>query len=137
MTNEPIFTTLGHLDGELRDAIRDGKDTSVLKDMLLWSVWSRKLFPYNDIQEGQTIYWFDKENREIGVELRVASVAREHFSDSADAYRTMETVFGIGSENTDLALVNREAPKAGYLLVVAVEAVAYLGTPLDLSLIHI
>ena len=135
MATDPIFTTLGQLDDTMIEAIRESKDSRLLTNWLVWNVWSRKQSPYDDLQEGQTVYWFDKKAREISVEMRVASIGREHFADKADAYRTMDKVYGLSSEVTDRAFEGgREAPEAGYLFVVAIDPVAYIGIPLDIHM---
>ena len=140
MAGDPIFLIRGNQkeeNKELFGEVRATGDVSLAANYVFWNFWQRKQFPYSEIQEGQTLYWVDTtassaSGREIAIELRVTGVARIHYSDPMEAYETLEKVFGIGTEEANSALTNREAPENGYLLAVAVDPVEYIGTAVDI-----
>jgi len=130
--NEPIFLLRGQ-DNEIFDVLRETRDVSTMTNWVFWNFWKRRTFPYKSIEEGQTLYFVDLDAREIGVELRVTGVGRVHYDDPAEPYQLLERVFGIGSEEAETGLFRRDLPVPGYLLAVAVDPVAYIGTPIDLD----
>lgn len=130
--SEPIFV-LRDSNGGVPEDLRKHRDVSVLTNWIFWNLWSRRVFPYKSIEEGQTLYFVDTKAREIGVELRVSGIGRVHYDDPVQPYRTLERVFGIGSEFAESAIHRRDLPVPGYLLAVAVDPVAYIGTPIELD----
>ena len=140
MPGDPIFLIRGNQkeeNKELFGEVRSTGDVSIAANYVFWNFWKRKQFPYEEIEEGQTLYWADTtaqsaSEREIAIELRVTGVVRMQYTDPTDAYELLEKVFGIGTEEANAALMNREAPKGGYLLAVAVDPVAYIGAPVDI-----
>ncbi|RMH69862.1 MAG: HNH endonuclease [Actinomyces sp.] len=129
---EPIFVLRGK-DNAIFEELRQTRDPSLMVNWVFWNFWKRRLFPFQTIEEGQTLYFVDLEAREIGVELRVSGVAPLRYEDPVDPYRILDRVFGIGSDQAEEALRNRKLPVPGYLLAVAADPVAYIGEPIDLD----
>lgn len=129
---EPIFVLRGQ-NNDVFDELREVRDPALLTNWVFWNFWKRRHFPYKTIEEGQTLYLVDTKAREIGAELRVSAVARVQYEDPQVPYRVLEQSFGIGSEAAETGLDRREMPIPGYLLAVAVDPVAYLGTPIELD----
>lgn len=132
MTSEPIFVLRGRNNETLHELRRTG-DVSILANWVFWNLWGRRVFPYNTIEEGQTLYFVDLDARMISAELRVIGIGRVHYHDRDEPYRLLDRVFGIGSELAETAIQRRDLPVPGYLLAVAVDPVAYLGEAIDLD----
>lgn len=131
VADERIFVL--RRDNEILRDLRDTRDVRVLVDMVFWNFWSRQLFPYKSVTEGQTLYWVDLDERVIAAELRVSGVVPVEYDDANEPYRVLRTLFGIDKDLADTALNGRDLPVPGYLLVVAGDPVALVDVPFDID----
>ena len=72
-----------------RELQRTG-DVSLLINWVFWNFRNRRAFPYNSIEEGQTLYFVDTKARTISAELRVTGIGRIHYHDPAEPYRLLD-----------------------------------------------
>src|SRR5262249_23816964 len=74
-------------------------DAVEMADKLWFNMWQRRLWPYNELQEGDTLYWYDSTEQAIVWRSRVTQVERFEFSNKDEVRARSQAVFGVTNLN--------------------------------------
>jgi hypothetical protein len=58
-------------------------------------LWERRLWPYTELQEGDTLYWYDTTRKAIVWQSRVAKVERFGFANKEEVRRRLQDFFHL------------------------------------------
>lgn len=101
-------------------------DAGEMADKLWFNMWQRRLWPYQELQEGGTLYWYDTTEQAIVWTSRVAKVERFEFANKDDVKKEFQVVFDV----TDLHDAYFDAATDhGYCLAYKVDSLSRLNVP--------
>ena len=70
-------------------------DAGEMADKLWFNMWLYRLWPYKELHEGDTLYWYDSTEQAIVWRSRVAQVERFEYANKTEVHTRFETVFGV------------------------------------------
>ncbi len=94
-------------------------DATEMRDALWFNMWQRKLWPYEELLVGDTLYWYESPSGRIVWKSLVSKVDRFQYHDKGSAETRLESKFGSFDTRQSYWL---QAPDHGYCL-------AYEGEP--------
>jgi hypothetical protein len=74
-------------------------DAGEMEDKLWFNMWQRRLWPYQELQEGVTLYWYDSTEQAIVWRSRVTQIERFEFSNKDEVRARFEAMFGVANLN--------------------------------------
>jgi hypothetical protein len=101
-------------------------DAGEMTEKLWFNMWQRRLWPYNELHEGGTLYWYDSTEQAIVWRSQVTQIERFEFSNKDEVRARFEAVFGV----TDLNDAYFDAAaNQGYCLAYKVGSLVRLDLP--------
>lgn len=70
-------------------------DAGAMADKPWFNMWQHQLWPYNDLEEGVTLYWYDNAEQAIVWQSRVAQVMRSPYANKNEVRKSLEMFFGV------------------------------------------
>ena len=70
-------------------------DTGEMASNLWFNMWQRRLWPYKELKEGETLYWYDTKEQAIVWRSRVAQVERFEYTSKDEVRKRFEAAFGV------------------------------------------
>jgi hypothetical protein len=102
------------------------KEPAELADRLWYNLWQKKLWPYNELAVGDTIYWYETKTRQIVWQSQVTEVSRSWYESKDMLPAELE----LDRQHPDLTEpYTVDAPKNGYYLAWRVRPVQRLMLP--------
>ena len=101
-------------------------DAGEMADKLWFNMWQRRLWPYQELQEGGTLYWYDTTEQAIVWKSRIAKVERFEFTNKAEVKAKFQTVFDVTDLNDAYFAA---AADHGYCLAYKVDSLSRLNVP--------
>jgi len=93
----------------------------------LWfNMWQRRLWPYNELDEGDTLYWYDTKEQAIVWRSQVVQVERFKYANKDDVRKRFQVSFGLDDLND--AYFDKSKDQ-GYCLAYMVDSLARLDVP--------
>ena len=101
-------------------------DADQMADKLWFNMWQQRLWPYQELQEGDTLYWYDATEQAIVWKSQVHKIERFEFASKDEVRERFQVVFDI----TDLKDKYFDAATDhGYCIAYKVESLARLNVP--------
>jgi len=93
----------------------------------LWfNMWQRRLWPYMELGEGDTLYWYETVEKAIVWRSRVAKVERFEYTNKGEVVRRFKRTFGVDDSYDPYF---DQAADQGYCLVYKVDSLVRLNVP--------
>lgn len=92
-----------------------------------FSLWRYRLWPYEELREGDDLYWYETPSKRIVWRTRVAQVDAFPYESLDAAVDHIDDAFGIETDTEQPYLQGK--PQAGYCLAYRVEALERLDLP--------
>jgi hypothetical protein len=92
-----------------------------------FSLWRNRLWPYDELREGEDLYWYETPSKRIVWRSRVAQVNAFPYESLDAAVDRIDDAFGIETDTEQLYLQGK--PQVGYCLAYRVEALKRLDLP--------
>jgi hypothetical protein len=93
----------------------------------LWfNMWQRRLWPYKELDEGDTLYWYDTKDQAIVWRSRVHKVERFEYANKDDVKRRFQAAFGVADLNDPYF---DKAKDRGFCLAYKVDSLVRLDVP--------
>lgn len=94
----------------------------------LWfSLWMNRLWPYNELQSRDELYWYESPSRAIVWRTQVIQVEAVAYDDRDQALEGIEQAFGVAIDRKQTYLDDR--PSTGFCLAYRVEALEKMNLP--------
>ena len=101
-------------------------DVGEMADNLWFNMWQRRLWPYKELDEGDTLYWYDTKEQAIVWRSRVAQVERFEYANKDEVRKKFQVSFELDDLN-DPYFDN--AKDQGYCLAYKVDSLVRLDVP--------
>ncbi len=101
-------------------------DADDMAHNLWFNMWQRRLWPYKELVEGDTLYWYDTKEQAIVWRSRVARVERFEYADKNDVRNKFQVSFGLDDLSDPYF---DKAKDQGYCLVYKVDSLVRLNVP--------
>jgi hypothetical protein len=101
-------------------------DPGEMASNLWFNMWQSRLWPYKELEEGATLYWYDTKEQAIVWRSRVIQVERFPYTSKEEVRKQFGTVFGV------MNLIDPYFDKAkdqGYCLAYKVDSLIRLDVP--------
>lgn len=98
-------------------------DADAFSNELWFNLWTRKLWPYNELEPGATLYWYESPTKCIVWKSRVVEVLRFCYPTKKEVEHKLNLTPVQAAQNYFV-----DGPEAGYCLsykVVAIERVSF------------
>lgn len=95
---------------------------------VFYNLWAVRAFPFNVLEEGDTMLLFETTTRRLIWQLRVAALLREPYTTIAGALDRLRTHYGIMP--SEFGAYRNGRPEPGYLLAWAGEVIQPLDIPM-------
>jgi len=105
------------------------RDADAIKKANWFNMWSRKLWPYDALKEGDLIYFFERPTRKIVLKSRVVGVERFYFDNKPSVLSRINEKFGETQEDEDATGYVNAAPDQGFCLAYKLEPLEWLKIP--------
>jgi hypothetical protein len=69
-------------------------DKHEMADVLWYNIWQRRLWPYEELQESDTLYWYDSTAQAIVWKSRIHKIERFEFANKEEVRKRFQAVFG-------------------------------------------
>lgn len=93
----------------------------------LWfNMWQRRLWPYQELQEGNTLYWYDTTEQAIVWRSQIRTVERFEYANKHEVRQQFQDHFGLA--NLDDPYFDA-APEHGYCLAYKIDSLGRLRVP--------
>jgi hypothetical protein len=90
-------------------------------DELVWfNLWHNKLWPYNELQPGDEVFWYESPSRKIVWRSRVVQVESFPYAELDSALDRLDVAFGCAIDRKQDYLEGK--PSSGYCLGYRIEA---------------
>ena len=84
-----------------------------------WNIWLRRQWPYGEVLEEDTLYWYSSSKKAIVSRSRISRVDRFHFSGKPHLFQSLKNFFGPDVNEADGYTASK--PDAGYCLAFKVK----------------
>jgi hypothetical protein len=101
-------------------------DAGEMDEKLWFNMWQRRLWPYKELDEGDTLYWYDTKELAIVWRSRVVQVERFEYANKDQVLKRFQVSFGLDDLND--AYFDK-AKDQGYCLAYKVDSLARLDVP--------
>jgi len=101
-------------------------DAAEMGKNLWFNMWQRRLWPYKELDEGDTLYWYDTKEQAIVWRSRVVQVERFEYANKDDVRKRFQASFGLDDLND--AYFDKSKDQ-GYCLAYKVDSLARLDVP--------
>jgi hypothetical protein len=88
-----------------------------LSGQMFFAWWKTRQAPYNEISEGDRLWWVDKGSREVRWELRATEILKRPYNSHFDATEMLRRAYGVVLEHGEYSMWS----DSGWLLAVAVD----------------
>jgi hypothetical protein len=95
-------------------------------DRFWFNLWQNKLWPYERLQDGDVLYWYETPTRRIVWKTIVEKVRTFTYQSRSEAFDTLRKEFGSFDENQPYL---KEKPNKGYCLAFKVHSPQKLDLP--------
>lgn len=112
-----LVTSRGFLLPEFPDEMED----------VWFSLWRNRLWPYEELREGDDLYWYETPTKRIVWRTRVAQVDASPYNSLDAALDRIDDQFGVAIDRAQRYLDDK--PQEGYCLAYRVEALERLDLP--------
>jgi hypothetical protein len=100
-------------------------DTSEGLEKGVWfNMWSRRMSPYNDLEIGDTLYWYESPSQCIVWRSRVVDVVRFSYQSKEEVKRKLQLTAPQAAQPYFV-----EAPESGFCISYKVEALERVSLP--------
>jgi 5-methylcytosine-specific restriction endonuclease McrA len=97
-----------------------------LEDAYWFNLWQRKLWPYQELEVGSILYWYQTPSRSIVWKSVVTDVARFTYGSRSEAHKQLVSQFGNFDPSEDYFI---NAPEHGYGLAYKVSPLLRMEIP--------
>lgn len=101
-------------------------DSGEMGENLWFNMWQRRLWPYKELDEGDTLYWYDTKEQAIVWRSRVAQVERFEYANKNEVRKKFQVSFGLDDLNDPYF---DKAKDQGYCLAYKVDSLVRLDVP--------
>lgn len=102
--------------------------TSIGEMSRLWfNLWSKKLWPYKELQLGETLWWYESPSARLRWKTNVTDVEAFPYARLEEAILRLEETSGGSIDREQAYLAGK--PNQGYCLAYSVEAVKQVDVP--------
>jgi hypothetical protein len=101
-------------------------DPGEMASNLWFNMWQRRLWPYKELEEGATRYWYDTKEQAIVWRSRVIQVERFEYAGKEAVRKRFDTAFGVTNLNDPYF---DKAKDQGYCLAYKVDLLIRLDVP--------
>lgn len=101
-------------------------DVGEMGENLWFNMWQRRLWPYKELDEGDTLYWYDTKEQAIVWRSRVAQVERFEYANKDEVRKRFQVSFGLDDLNDPYF---DKAKDQGYCLAYKVDSLLRLDVP--------
>ena len=74
-------------------------DSSKMGESLWFNMWQRRLWPYMELDKGDTLFWYDAKKQAIVWQSRVAKVERFEYANKNEVRKKFQLSFGLDDLN--------------------------------------
>ena len=99
-------------------------DAEAFSNGLWFNLWTKKLWPFNELESGYTLYWYESPSRCVVWKSRVLEVLRFSYSSKTDAEKKLNLTPVQAAQDYFVG-----GPEAGYCLSYKVAAIERLNIP--------
>lgn len=97
-----------------------------MAEKLWFNMWRPRLWPYQELQKGDTLYWFDTTEQAIVWKSRVGQIERFEFANKDEVRKHFQAAFGVSDLNDPYL---DKAKDQGYCLAYKVDSLVRLNVP--------
>jgi hypothetical protein len=97
-----------------------------MRTNLWFNMWQRRIWPYKELGEGDTLYWYDTVEKAIVWRSRVAKVDRFEYANKDEVTKRFKRRFGVNEPNDPYFV---KAKDQGYCLAYQVDSLVRLAVP--------
>jgi hypothetical protein len=101
-------------------------DSGEMGEKLWFNMWQRRLWPYKELDEGDTLYWYDTKEKAIVWRSRVVQVERFEYANKDEVRKRFHVSFGLDDLNDPYF---DKAKDQGYCLAYMVDSLVRLDVP--------
>lgn len=101
-------------------------DAAGMADKLWFNMWERRLWPYKELEEGDTLYWYDTTEQAIVWRSRVTQVERFEYASKEEVRKRFQVAFGENNLNDPYF---DAASNQGYCIAYKVDSLVRLTVP--------
>jgi 5-methylcytosine-specific restriction enzyme A len=101
-------------------------DPDEMAENLWFNMWQRRLWPYKELEDGDTLYWYDTNDQAIVWRSRVIQVERFEYTSKDQVRKQFQTAFGI--KDLDDPYFDK-AKDEGYCLAYKVDSLVRVNLP--------
>jgi hypothetical protein len=98
-------------------------DAGEMTENLWFNLWQRRLWPYKELDEGDTLYWYDTKEQAIVWRSRVAQVERFEYANKDEVRERFQVSFGLADFNDPYF---DKAKNQGYCIAYKVDSLVRL-----------
>ena len=102
------------------------KNQQDMRKNLWFNMWQRRIWPYAELGEGDTLYWYDTIEKAIVWRSRVAKVDRFEYANKDEVTKRFKRLFGVNESNDPYFV---KAKDQGYCLAYQVDSLVRLAVP--------
>jgi hypothetical protein len=102
------------------------KNQQEMRKNLWFNMWQRRIWPYMELGEGDTLYWYDTADKAIVWRSRVAKVDRFEYANKDEVTKRFKRRFGVNESNDPYFV---KAKDQGYCLAYQVDSLVRLAVP--------
>jgi hypothetical protein len=101
-------------------------DAGVMRENLWFNLWQRRLWPYKELDVGDTLYWYDTKELAIVWRSRVAQAERFEYSNKDEVRKRFQVSVGLDDLHDPYF---DKAKDQGYCLAYKVDSMVRLNVP--------
>lgn len=102
------------------------KNQQDMRNNLWFNMWQRRIWPYTELGEGDTLYWYDTVEKAIVWRSRVAKVDRFEYASKDEVTKRFKRRFDVDGLNDPYFV---KAKNHGYCLAYQVDSLVRLAAP--------
>lgn len=99
-------------------------DADAFSNGLWFNLWTKKLWPYNELEPGDTLYWYESPSKCIVWKSRVVDVLRFSYETKKEVEQKLNLTPVQAAQDYFV-----DGPEAGYCLSYKVAAIQRVGMP--------
>jgi hypothetical protein len=99
-------------------------DPDAFSNGLWFNLWTKKLWPYNELEPGDTLYWYESPSKCIVWKSRVVEVLRFSYQTKKEVEQKLNLTPVQAAQDYFV-----DGPESGYCLSYKVEAIARASIP--------
>lgn len=99
-------------------------DADAFSNGLWFNLWTKKLWPYNELEQGDTLYWYESPSKCVVWKSRVVEVLRFSYQTKKEVEQKLNLTPVEAAQDYFV-----DGPESGYCLSYKVEAIARASIP--------